>query len=231
MYKMKIITAGFYICTMVASVVVGVSKAKEQYERVEQHNTTTQIEFVKRDTIFNHDQKSLDHDFVMSIESYIDSVLIPRFEGGYVADDVGHPANFGINGGSYPKLNIKTLTQEQAKVIYIRDYWKRNNLHKIESNRMALLMFDFAVNAGYQANRQLQHLLNDWGYNIKVDGGIGDETIGIINSYMQRHGEERLLKEYSWKRRVYYMNLKNYSKYGKSWLNRVSTLNSILDIG
>lgn len=236
---MKIMMACVFVGIAIASLIDGIHQANEY--QMNRESMLTSIEKVEKDTIYNLDQRSLDDftrtevinsfDHVMSIEDYIDSILIPIYEGGYVADDCGHPANFGINGGAYPDLDIENLTQEEAKEIYIRDYWEKNHLDSLESNRMALLIFDFYVNAGYNGNRQLQELLRDWGYNIDIDGGIGDETIRIINSFMARHGEERLLQEFSWKRRVYYRNLANSDRYGTSWLARVAHLNELLRIG
>lgn len=46
-------------------------------------------------------------------------------EGGYVNDprDPGGETNWGISKRSYPQLDIRNLTREAAKVIYLRDFW------------------------------------------------------------------------------------------------------------
>ena len=46
-------------------------------------------------------------------------------EGGYVNDpaDPGGETKFGISKRAYPQLDIKSLTLDQAKAIYRRDYW------------------------------------------------------------------------------------------------------------
>jgi lysozyme family protein len=46
-------------------------------------------------------------------------------EGGYVNNpaDPGGETNWGISKRSYPQVDIKALTQQQAKWIYQRDFW------------------------------------------------------------------------------------------------------------
>ena len=73
-----------------------------------------------------------------------------RWEGGYVNDaaDPGGETNFGISKRAYPKLNIKNLTEEDAKRIYKRDYWDFFNLDVVTNGRFATVVFDTAVNCG-----------------------------------------------------------------------------------
>jgi len=69
-------------------------------------------------------------------------------EGGYVnnPNDPGGETNWGISKRSYPDVDIKNLTREDAKVIYKRDYWD-----KIDGDHLplsiAFQLFDFAVNS------------------------------------------------------------------------------------
>ncbi len=48
-------------------------------------------------------------------------------EGDYVLDknDPGGETKFGISKRSYPTLNIRDLTLEDAKEIYYRDFWMK----------------------------------------------------------------------------------------------------------
>lgn len=48
-----------------------------------------------------------------------------KYEGGYVndPDDPGGETKYGISKRSYPNLDIKNLTEEQAKSIYLREWW------------------------------------------------------------------------------------------------------------
>ncbi len=105
-------------------------------------------------------------------DSAIDFVL--KMEGGYSVDpnDHGGETNFGISKRSYPSLDIKNLTVEQAKEIYRRDYWQECKCDELPSP-LDMAMFDGAVNQGAgAAKRMLQIALN-----VVVDGIIGEKTI------------------------------------------------------
>lgn len=72
-----------------------------------------------------------------------------KWEGGYVnnAADPGGETKYGISKRAYPNLDIVALTEEDAKAIYLRDYW--NVMH--DSDRpiaYACAVFDTAVNCG-----------------------------------------------------------------------------------
>lgn len=75
--------------------------------------------------------------------------FIMKWEGGYVnhPKDPGGETKFGISKKSYPNLDIKNLTLEQAKEIYRVDYWVASGADKMEWP-MSLVVFDTAVNMG-----------------------------------------------------------------------------------
>jgi len=52
--------------------------------------------------------------------------------------------NFGISAASYPNLDIRNLTREQAKDIYRSDYWQRSGANELPWPA-SLLVFDTAV--------------------------------------------------------------------------------------
>lgn len=70
-------------------------------------------------------------------------------EGGYVNNpaDPGGETNWGISKRSYPHLNIKDLTREQAKDIYLRDFWNYIHADKLYDG-VAFQLLDFAINSG-----------------------------------------------------------------------------------
>lgn len=55
---------------------------------------------------------------------------------------------WGISAKSYPELDIKTLTQEQAVEIYKRDYYDPLKLSSIWPIQVRWKLFDIAVNQG-----------------------------------------------------------------------------------
>lgn len=82
-------------------------------------------------------------------------------EGGYSnrspQEDPGGETNWGISKRSYPNLDIKHLTRDDAREIYLRDFWMpvaaSGNVHPA----ILFQVFDFAVNAGIStAIRKLQ---------------------------------------------------------------------------
>lgn len=70
-------------------------------------------------------------------------------EGGYVNDshDPGGETKYGISKRSYPAVDIKSLTLEQAKAIYQRDYWQAASCERMPP-KIAIAVFDSAVHHG-----------------------------------------------------------------------------------
>ncbi len=84
-------------------------------------------------------------------------------EGGYVNDptDRGGETKYGISKRSYPNVDIRNLSLEQAKEIYYCDYWKKSGCDAILKYEIAAEIFDTAVNMGVKtAVRFLQQGLN-----------------------------------------------------------------------
>jgi lysozyme family protein len=101
--------------------------------------------------------------------------FVLSYEGGYVNDpnDAGGETNFGISKRSYPSLDIKALTVDQARDIYKRDFWTTVCADQLPEN-LAIAAFDCAVNQGVGiASRLIQVALG-----VAVDGVIGPKTIG-----------------------------------------------------
>jgi len=75
---------------------------------------------------------------------------ILQHEGGYVnnPNDPGGETNMGISKRSYPKEDIKNMTIGRAKEIYFRDYWTPCGCENIGDIKLALALFDSAVNCG-----------------------------------------------------------------------------------
>jgi lysozyme family protein len=105
-------------------------------------------------------------------------------EGGYVnhpADRAGE-TNWGISARSYPHLDIKTLTRDQAVEIYHRDYWQGTYrwLQDLEPDK-AVLIFDFAVNMSPTSHGKcVQHALNACTHRVKIDGVVGPQTLSAL---------------------------------------------------
>ena len=104
-----------------------------------------------------------------------------KYEGGYVndPDDPGGETKYGISKRSYPRLDIKNLTEDQAAEIYHRDYYLPLNIQSFVDDRIAWQVFDFGVNAGVaRSARMVQRLVGAY-----PDGKIGPTTIALVNRY------------------------------------------------
>lgn len=82
--------------------------------------------------------------------------IVIGVEGGLVDDihDPGGLTKFGISQRSYPQLDIRALTIEQAKAIYYEDYWLKAGCDQLEE-ALAILVFDCAVNQGVSRAKQI----------------------------------------------------------------------------
>ena len=122
------------------------------------------------------------------IEAFIETVGI---EGGYVfdPDDRGGETNFGISKRSYPHLDIKNLTSEDAKEIYYRDFWDTPKMKLTAfSPKVSKELFDTGVNMGMpRVRKMLQEALNllnraETRYkDLKVDGWIGQSSLKALS--------------------------------------------------
>lgn len=105
-------------------------------------------------------------------------------EGGYSndIDDDGGETKFGISKRIYPDLDIDTLTIDQAKAIYKRDFWEPQLYKDIKDVNLATKVFDLAVNMGSNwAHRLVQRALRATGQDILEDGILGPMTLAAIN--------------------------------------------------
>lgn len=72
-------------------------------------------------------------------------------EGGLVdnPNDPGGLTRYGISKRSYPHLDIRNLTRDDCKAIYLRDFWAPlGDAHPA----IKFQAFDFAVNSGIQTS-------------------------------------------------------------------------------
>lgn len=144
-------------------------------------------------------------------------------EGGYIDDpqDSGGATKLGITHATASRhgYGVKSLTKEQAVLIYQADYWTPLNLDKVVliSEKLATELFDTGVNMGTgTAAKFLQRALNSLNNggklyaDIKVDGALGDATIKALSAYMQRrkyNGEKVLFNILNGFQSTYYVEL------------------------
>ena len=149
-------------------------------------------------------------------------------EGGYTNDenDRGGATNFGITHYDAKKYlgytgDMRDFKKSDAEKIYEKVYYRGNHIDKITDDRVALSIFDWAVNSGGKGIKKAQIVANKFGANLIIDGIIGKKTLEAINAI----DPAAFLKEYHEMQRTFCKNLaaRDSSQEGflKGWLNRV----------
>lgn len=148
-------------------------------------------------------------------------------EGGFTDDenDRGGKTTWGITEEEAREFgytgDMRNLTKDFAKNIYLKKYYLGNKLDKITDDRVALSIFDWAVNSGRRGIKKAQIVANKFGANLVIDGIIGNKTLEAINAI----DPKMFLKEYHEMQRTFYKNLaaRDNSQEGflKGWLNRI----------
>jgi lysozyme family protein len=107
-----------------------------------------------------------------------------QHEGGYSNNqaDAGGETKCGISKRSYPHMDIKNLTWDQARQIYFRDFWLKGKYEDINDENITIKLFDLAVHTGIpQSNKLIQRALRATGVSVIEDGVIGPITLAAIN--------------------------------------------------
>ena len=130
-------------------------------------------------------------------------------EGGYTegAGDPGGETAFGISKRSYPDVDIKNLTRDEAVAIYHRDFWT-----PIEGESLPFAvgyqLLDFAVNSGIQtAIRALQRALS-----VASDGNFGPRSLTALKTQSVTDTMYLLLAE----RLEFMTGLRNWDQIGRA---------------
>lgn len=149
----------------------------------------------------------------MNFDIAINRVL--SHEGGYVNDphDPGGETKFGISKRSYPDLDIRNLTRDQAKAVYLRDFWVRVHADDLPDG-VAFAALDFAVNSGIEtAIRYLQRALG-----VADDGHWGPVTRAAADAM----GEAKLLFLYLAERLDFMRRSSKWAHFGSGWAGRIA---------
>jgi lysozyme family protein len=172
-----------------------------------------------------------------NFDSFFPTLL--KHEGGFVNDpvDPGGATNKGVTIATFqqcavrllniqPTLdNLRALTDAQAATIYKALYWDKVHGDEVALQPLANIVFDFQVNAGGNASKLLQKVLNALGASpvLAMDGVIGAGTMVAL-----AHADSvAVYKAYKQGRKDYYTDLVNrkpsLGKFLKGWLARVDS--------
>ena len=134
-------------------------------------------------------------------------------EGGYVNDpaDPGGETRYGISKRAHPDVDIKSLTLDQARDIYRRDYWQAASCDSMPE-RIGHLVFDCAVHHGVKtAIKLLQRALK-----VADDGEFGPITRGTLTARDTNETADLLMAQ----RMLYLMTCSAWPTYKLGWAKR-----------
>lgn len=154
----------------------------------------------------------------MNIDDAFVLLIMPVREGGYQdgAGDPGGETNYGIAAASHPGVDIKNLTQAQAKLIYLKEYWGPAGCDNVPDS-IKFDLFDAAVNSGVsEAVKFLQLAVN-----CVPDGQMGPLTLQAVNSAAAGN-TMRLLVKMTANRQAHDSELKNAHTAGPAWMRRIA---------
>lgn len=146
-------------------------------------------------------------------DDFIERVL--SHEGGYVfhPEDPGGETKFGIAKRSYPGVDIKNLTRDEAKAIYRRDFWDRVKADQLP-HQFAFQALDAAVNHGIgNAVRWMQRAVG-----AADDGVFGPVTLERV----KRFDPADLVLLFNAERLEFYAKLSTFDTFGRGWSRRVA---------
>lgn len=136
-------------------------------------------------------------------------------EGGYVNDpkDPGGETKFGISARSYPGEDIKGMTLDRARAIYLRDFWGPAGCDAVPE-AMRFQVFDMAVNSGVK--RTIKTLQRAAG--VDDDGVLGPLTLQAAQSMPAA----RLVARFNGVRLLFMTELPHWDRFAKGWARRVA---------
>ena len=111
-------------------------------------------------------------------------------EGGYVndPDDPGGETKYGISKRSYPTLDIKNLSIDQAINIYYQDFWLKYKFDTIQGSVIAtLLLLTFVNLSPVSAALCVQKSINRISNCLNEDGIFGSQTLQMVNKLSECH--------------------------------------------
>lgn len=143
--------------------------------------------------------------------------LNPKDRGNWTSGVIGvgelKGTKYGVSAMSYPHLDIKSLTLEDAKNIFRRDFWDRVHGDELHDG-VAFQLFDFAINSGIgNAIRGLQRAVR-----VAQDGRWGPISRAAAAGMTESDTLFRLLAA----RLLFMTDLSNWASEGKGWARRIA---------
>lgn len=120
---------------------------------------------------------------------------------------------YGIAANTYPDLDIRALTVNDAAAIYARDFLAPLGAERYPDG-VGFQLLDFAVNSGMRRTvLQLQFALG-----LKTDGVIGPMTLAAVQALPEHKMVMLIISQ-----RIEYMTgLRNFAHAGRGWMMRMA---------
>lgn len=131
--------------------------------------------------------------------------FIKSFEGGFSdhPNDAGGATNMGVTIGTWRKQgydkdgdgdidvdDLRLISEEDAKSIFIRNYWDRWKADQIQDQSIANILVDWVWGSGANGIKIPQRMLR-----VQVDGVVGPKTLAALNAQEPKSFFEALRRE------------------------------------
>ena len=136
-----------------------------------------------------------------------------NWTGGKVGVGVLKGTKFGIAANTYPDLDIRNLTRDQAINIYRRDFWDAAGLGNLHP-AIGYQMLDGAINSGLSRGTKF---LQD-AARVTVDGKIGP----ITRAAVQAADHNDIVMRFNAYRLRFMKDLPQWSTYSRGWADRIA---------
>ena len=136
-------------------------------------------------------------------------------EGGLVNNpaDKGGLTKYGISQRAYPHLDIASLTLQDVRELYKRDYWDRAQCDRLHPD-VAFQVFDGAVNSGIgNSIRWMQEAAG-----VAVDGIVGPLTLRKVGDM----DTAIVIARYNGVRLKFMASLSTWDVFGRGWARRIA---------
>ena len=136
-------------------------------------------------------------------------------EGGLVNNpaDKGGLTKYGISQRAYPHLDIASLTLQDVRELYKRDYWDRAQCDRLHPD-VAFQVFDGAVNSGMgNSIRWLQEAAG-----VAVDGIVGPLTLRKVGDM----DTGIIIARYNGVRLKFMASLSTWDVFSRGWARRIA---------